>query len=82
MATRTLAKIILHGSEYRIIMDNAKRNQFKIVRRWYDRTMTDDLYPRSRGWRTMTMVRYADYTSCLYWIAQEANLYGRNHITG
>lgn len=81
--SRQFAKIILHGSEYRIIMDNAKRNQYKIVRRWFDRTPDPDtLYDRPKGWRTQTVARYADYTSCLYWIAQEANLYNKGHEYG
>lgn len=71
MATRTLAKITMFGAEYRITFDGKPVNPYRITRRWYD--------IGKNGWRTMTKVRFMDYTSCLYWIAEEANLYGRTH---
>lgn len=75
MATRLLAKILMNGDEIRITHDSsAKRNPYRIIRRKYE--------PHSCRYTAKTEERYADYTSCLYWIAQEANLYGRNHVTG
>ena len=74
MSKRLLAKIEMNGAEYRITHDDkAKRNPYRIVRKWY---------VPSLGWRSETKERYVDYKSCLYWIAEEANLYGRNHTTG
>ena len=74
MSKRLLAKIDMNCAEYRIIYENRPRNPYRITRRWWD--------IGKNGWKTETKVRFADYLSCLYWIAEEANLYGRNHITG
>lgn len=74
MSKRLLAKIEMNGAEYRITYENRYSNPYRITRRWWDLSKP--------GWRSETKVRYADYKSCLYWIAEEANLYGRNHITG
>lgn len=78
MATRTLATITLNGFEYRITMENRLANPYRITRKWWAGTDEKHISP----WRTETVERYGDYQSCLYWIAQEANLYGKNHITG
>lgn len=68
----TLAKIRLGGFEYRITFDQkTTKNPYRIIRRWWG----VDIH----GFHTQTMERYADYTSCLYWIAQEANLYNIGH---
>lgn len=71
MSKYTLAKLRIGGFEYRIFCENTPVNQYRIIRRWWDIDR--------HGFRTQTMVRYGDYTSCLYWIAEEANLYGRTH---
>ena len=68
MATRTLAKITLNGYEYRITFENRPDNPYRITRKWW--AGTDDKH--YSPWRTETVVRYADYASCLYLIAQEA----------
>lgn len=64
---KTVAKII-HNGTYRIVHDDSTNcNPYTIYKEWHD-----------MGKHSKTIAKYSDMTSCLYHIAQEYNLYGKN----
>lgn len=64
---KTVAKIINKGT-YRVVFDDSTNcNPYTIYKEWYN-----------AGQHKQIIAKYADMTSCLYHIAQEYKLYGKD----
>lgn len=65
--TRTLAKVTLTGhGEFRVVLSDKRTNPYRVLHIWHD-----DFGGRHQH----TMYEYADYTSCLVYIATVASRY-------